>query len=292
MKLLSSYINGNYKVSIFNDGTKIRENELDNLIPDFPESMDVKITNQCNIMCEYCHEDSKPDGQHGDIMSAKFIDSLAPYTEMAIGGGNPLAHPDLIEFLEKLKSNNVIANITVNQKHFLENQPMLQNLVKQKMIYGIGVSLTKATDELLLCLNMFPNVVLHVINGIVSLKELEILYDQDFKILVLGYKRFRRGEQFYCEDIEVEKQDMYDNISEIAKHFKVVSFDNSAIKQLELKRILSKEKWNEFYMGDDGQFTMYIDLVNGKFARSSTSEQRFDLKYNIKEMFEVVRNLK
>jgi hypothetical protein len=44
-------------------------------------------------------------------------------------------------------------------------------------------------------------------------------------------------------------------------------------------------------MGDDGQYTMYIDLVKNEFTRSSTSVDRFELKDNINDMFEVVRNL-
>lgn len=55
-KLLSKYRNGNYNVAIFDDGTKIRYNNLDCLVPEFPESMDVKISNYCpfrlqNVFC-------------------------------------------------------------------------------------------------------------------------------------------------------------------------------------------------------------------------------------------------
>jgi organic radical activating enzyme len=71
--------------------------------------------------CAYCHEDSTISGKHGDILNPKFIDTLRPYTEIAIGGGNPLSHPVLIEFINILKSRNIIANITVNQVHFEKN---------------------------------------------------------------------------------------------------------------------------------------------------------------------------
>ena len=70
--LLGSYTNGNYKVSIYDDGTKIRENNLDNLTPDTIESMDIKITNCCDMGCPFCHENSLPDGEHGDILSPSF----------------------------------------------------------------------------------------------------------------------------------------------------------------------------------------------------------------------------
>ena len=52
---------------------------------------------------------------------------------------------------------------------------------------------------------------------------------------------------------------------------------------------MSKEQWDEFYMGDDGSATMYVDMVNKEFARSSTSTERYPLEDNIKTMFEKIR---
>ena len=49
-----SYINGNYKVYLLNDGTKIRHSEYNVLIPDRVESMDVTITEKCNMGCPFC----------------------------------------------------------------------------------------------------------------------------------------------------------------------------------------------------------------------------------------------
>lgn len=138
-----SYINGNYKVQI-NDatGTKIRINNLDFFAPEFPESFDLKITNQCDIGCVMCHEDSAPDGRHGDIINLPFLDSIHPFTEVAIGGGNPLSHPDLIPFLKALKGRNIFANMTVNKVHFMANLPLLHSFVEQRLLYGLGVSYT------------------------------------------------------------------------------------------------------------------------------------------------------
>ena len=290
MKIIGEYQNGNYNVRIFDDGTKIRENDLDYFNADFPECMDVKITNYCEMSCPYCHENSNKDGLHGDILHSAFINTLHPYTELAIGGGNPLSHPDLIEFLEILKSKNIIANITVNQKHFLDNNPILKYLVNEELIKGLGVSFTKYTDELFLALHYFPNAVLHVINGIVNLGELSKLYNEDFKLLILGYKQFRRGLNFYSSEVEKNKELLYNELPNIINRFKVVCFDNLAIDQLNVKRLLSEKEWNEFYMGDDGQFTMYVDLVEQKFARCSVSNQRYDLLDNIDDMFKIVKD--
>lgn len=54
-----SYTNGNYRVSIdLKTGTKIRKNDLDFFEPEYPESMDVKITNCCDMGCKFCLKSS------------------------------------------------------------------------------------------------------------------------------------------------------------------------------------------------------------------------------------------
>lgn len=292
MKQIGRYVNGNYSVSIFNNGTKIRETEDTSFIASFPENIDIKITDQCDLGCAMCHEGSTITGKHGDILNAKFIDSLNPYTELAIGGGNPLSHPDIIKFLARCRAKRIIANMTVNQVHFMKNIELINNLIEDKLIHGLGVSLTNVNDERFIStVSKYPNVVLHIINGIVSTSDLEKLYDMNLKILILGYKQFRRGISNYSENqkqIEDNKQDLYDKLAEITRHFRVISFDNLAINQLQAKRIMSDEYWNQFYMGDDGKFTMYIDMVRNKFARNSISTQRYDLLDNITDMFNIV----
>jgi hypothetical protein len=285
------YENGNYTVKLnLENGTKIRETEDDEFISTFPECIDLKITNQCDMGCKYCHEDSTIDGLHGDVLNSEFINTLKPYTELALGGGNVLTHPNLIEFLEVLKSKNIIANITVNQKHFISSKNTIRYLVDNGLIKGLGVSLLTPTDEFVELIKQYPNAVIHVINGIVSIEDLEKLYNKNLKLLILGYKVFRRGKDYYSTTVERNKQVVYDKICDIIKGFKVVSFDNLAIKQIDVRRIFTNQGWNEFYMGDDGQFTMYIDLVKRQFARSSISTQRYNLLDSIEDMFSVVKN--
>jgi len=293
MKVIGSYKNGNYKVIIFEDGTKVRANNLNFFRPDMPESMDIKITNMCDMGCKQCHEDSIPDGKHGDIMNLKFIETLHPYTELAIGGGNPLAHPDLVSFLDKCKSLRLIPSMTINQVHFMRDYELVKFLVDSKLIYGLGISLTNARDEKFLDLvKQFPNAVIHVIAGLASIRDLQYLADRGLKILLLGYKQFRRGESLYSKDskiIDQKIQDLKDNLGQVTSWFDVVSFDNLAIKQLDPKRILTDEEYDEFFMGNDGFATMYVNCVEEEFAVSSTSTERYPIKDNIKDMFEVIR---
>lgn len=306
MELIGRYQNGNYTVSIYDDGTKVRENDLDFFDPKFPESMDIKITNSCNIGCPFCHENSVPGGKHGDILNLPFIDSIHPHTELAIGGGNPLEHPSLIPFLNELKVRNIIANITVNQKHFLEYIPIITELSSNNMIHGVGVSLRPGANDdelklLISALQSIPNSVIHVINGVHSVDDFLNIAFYDLKVLILGYKDFRRGASMYTggkDEIERKKLTLYKALPIMIenKWFSGISFDNLAIGQLNVRRLMSPEQWSLFYMGDDGRdgaFTsasMYIDAVNMEFAKNSCSEDRYPVTQDITAMFQFLKN--
>jgi organic radical activating enzyme len=298
--LLGTYKNGNYNVTIFSDGTKIRFskelNENDKFEAEFPESFDCKITDKCNLACQFCHENSTIKGKHGDIMSPSFIDTLHPFTEIAIGGGNPLSHPDLIPFLEKLKEKHIIANMTVNQRHFMSQQELVKELVSKKLIVGLGISYLYVDDMLIETLesNHYTNVVFHVINGLFTKEHYESLKTySDSKILILGFKDLRRGVTYHQnnnDEVETNQKWLYDNLKEISKNIKVISFDNLSLKQLDVKRLMTEEEWNRFYMGDDGTHTLFVDMVERIFAKSSTNLNRRSILTNMNEMFQIIKS--
>lgn len=293
MNLLSKYNNGNYTVEIYDDGTKIRETEEETFEASFPENIDIKITNKCLNNCNFCYESSSPEGKHGNL-NVDFIKSLHPYTELAIGGGNPLSHPDLHEFLKVLKENKIIANITIRQNDFLNNLELLKNYTDNKLLYGIGVSLIEPTDEFIKEIQQFPNAVIHTIAGLLTKEQLIKLFNKKLKILILGYKTRGKGENYKHEfekDIFLNIEFLKQNILKLTPLFKVVSFDNLAIEQLELQKQINPKVWEEFYMGDDGKHTMYVDLVKQTFSKNSLSEERFELMSNIEEMFNIVKKL-
>ena len=293
MELLGRYKNGNFVTTILSDGTKIRETKDDEFIPSFAENMDVKICNYCDMGCKFCHEGSTINGKFGNILNEKFIDTLHPYQEIAIGGGDATSHPDLIPFLKKLKERKVIANMTVNQIHFEKKYELIKKLVDEKLIYGLGVSLVNPTKHFIELIKQYSNAVIHVINGVLKPSDIKALENNNLKMLILGYKHLRRGNEYFEEeqkDIEVKQQWLYENLEDIIQKFKVVSFDNLAIEQLDVKRLLTQEEWDEFYMGDDGKVTYYVDMVERKFAQSSTApfDKRYDLLDSVDDMFKVI----
>ena len=294
LKLLGVYKNGNYTVKVLSDGTNIRETLEDEFIPSFAENCDCKITDKCDGGCPFCYEGCTPNGKHGNILNYKFLDTLHPYTELAING-NDMSHPDLIPFLIKLKEKKVIANLTVNQIHFERHQNLIRKLVDDKLIYGLGISLKEPTEEFISLVKTYPNAVIHVINGILSASDVEKLSDNNLKMLILGYKQLRRGEDWYDKDhdnIVAKQMWLKENLDKMLSHFEVISFDNLAITQLDVKRLMSEEDWEEFYMGDDGGFTFYIDMVDGTFGKNSLATKRYPIMDNIDLMFQKILNNK
>ena len=292
LKTLGVYKNGSYFVSILSDGTKIRETKENNFIPAFAENCDVKITDKCDGGCAFCYEGCTPNGKHGDILNYKFLDTLHPYTELAING-NDMSHPDLTPFLMKLKKKKVIVNLTVNQIHFEKYQKMIRKLVDDELIYGLGISLKEPTEEFISLVKTYPNAVIHVINGILNVSDVAMLADNNLKILILGYKQLRRGEDWYNKDYEniiINQKWLKKNLERMLSHFKVISFDNLAITQLDVKKLMSEEDWEEFYMGDDGKYTFYIDMIDGTFGKNSLATERYPIMDNIDEMFQRVLN--
>lgn len=278
--ILYQYNNGNTKVTILEDGTKIREYE-DIPIIEHPESIDVKITNYCDLGCKFCHENSTTKGKHANIDKLlEVINKLPSGVELAIGGGNPLSHPEIGYFLEELKSRGIIPNLTVNSRHIKQYLDLIEDFQDRKLIYGLGISVNTPSDiEEIISIKDKSNVVIHLIIGIVEPGIISKLRAMGFnKILLLGYKKFGRGIKFYNEYIQENINIWYRELSKYLGKSTTMSFDNLAIEQLNIKRFFTKEGWNTFYMGDDFTFTMYIDAVNREFAPTSRSKERVSWK--------------
>lgn len=292
-KLIGTYPNGSYFVELYQDGTKIRSSIIDKFIPAFAESCDVTITKKCDGKCPFCYADCTPDGEHAELLNHKFLDTLHPFTEMAING-NDLSHPQLEEFLNLLKSKKVVANITVNQKHFLKHWEKLVDWQEKGLFAGLGISFNSSPrSDFIEKVMLFPNAVIHTINGILTETDVKFLADKGLKLLILGYKTKGRGQR----NLDEHSKEIMENMDtlkrllpEMFKQFEVVSFDNLALEQLDVKSILDQDTWDEVYMGDEGAYTFYIDLVKGTFARSSLDTEEFPILNSIDRMFQFIRD--
>lgn len=294
---LGKYINGNYTVSIYEDGTKIRKTEAEDFVPAFAENCDVKITDKCSIGCPFCYEGCTPTGKHADLLSSEamnIINSLYPYTEIALNG-NDMDHPQLMEFLVLLRKKNVLPNITVNEQQFMRNFEKIKALKDNDMLFGIGISYTYSNREVIRLASLLKDVVFHTIAGVTTPEIYKDLLINKCKILILGYKDIKRGSDWKVNNSEIYTKNMSwlkENLDDLIANAGVASFDNLALEQLDVKSHLTQKQWDEFYMGDDGHYTFYIDLVKMEYAKNSLSTERFPIDgKNIDEMFQHIISL-
>ena len=294
-KLIGTYTNNNYKVSLFSDGTKIRETEDDDFKPEFPETMDVCISTKCSHGCSFCYSNCTPNGKEADfieIFNSGIFDDIQPYTEIAINI-NSHSHKYLMEFLNEMKERKVIVNATINQIDFERTWQGLQALCEGEYIHGLGISLVSVTDAFVKKVKEFPNAIIHVINGIVSPMQIKELADHDLKLLILGYKQVGRGIDWYSqegEEIRKRQNWLNNNLPIMAKHFKIISFDNLALEQLSVDKLLSPEEYAERYMGDDGNFSFYLNLVDMTFSKNSLDTNHYKINgQSIKQMFHFIQ---
>lgn len=296
--LLYKYQNGSANVEIYEDGTRICETDDDKFDFEYPLNMDVKISNRCGIGCEMCHENSVPNGDLAPLENFEFLKNWVSGAEIALGGGSLTEHNYFEDILKLVKENNLIANCTFHQNEIINHFDEIKRYQEEGLIRGIGISFSKPNEELIKCVNQLDNVVFHVIAGLTSYKELDYL-SKTFnkpKILILGYKKYTgRGDILYKKahiNIDKKIKILSHNVNWLFKNFKVVSFDNKAIEQLEIQKWITPEQWNDFYQGDEGTCSMYIDAVKGEFAMNSTSKTRYKLTSNVKEMFETIKKEK
>ena len=296
MQKIVTYKNGNTLTTIYDNGTKTHFTKDDEFDFAFSECNDISISRCCDNGCEFCYYGCTPTGKHGKLLGWNFFDSMRPYTEVAINVQGPLPL-DLDRFILEMYSRRIIVNITINQNHFMDDNfwKQIDGWINLGWIKGIGISLTDSTQQgFIEKVKKYPNAVIHVVAGILNPEDLTSLMNQGLKLLILGYKTTGRGTNYYFDNF----QSVIDNIKwlssaldEVIDEFEIVSFDNLALDQLNVKSKVSKEEWDMMYAGEDGTNTFAIDLVDGTFSRNSVSQIKYPIGDKaIDEMFEIIKN--
>jgi hypothetical protein len=270
--MLGQYQNGNCIVTLYKDGTK--ERSWDGVAsPDYPESIDLKITDYCDAGCPFCHEKSTKNGIHAGLFRLlQIIHGLPAGTEIAIGGGNPLDYPHLYALLRAIRGAGLVANITARDRHFIKHSDAVCALSDASLVHGVGISVDSVDvfGFMSQSCRLPAHVVFHVIAGISSAHSV-LKSAAGQRILVLGYKKYGFGEKYFSPKVQSSLNEWRYWIGSIMRRCESVSFDNLALEQLGVKERVTPKAWAESFMGDDGKFTMYVDGVRNEYASSSTS---------------------
>lgn len=158
-KFFGAVKNGNYWVG-YKFGRKLRfSTNKDICIPEYPELIDLNITDMCEHNCPFCYKGSNMEGKHADLDNIKMLigkinrefDYGDPVKfkkiEFAIGGGNVLLYPQLDELFKYLSDAGHLINVTINAKdyHKLFDDDKIKNIFDQ-YVNAVGVSVSSVQD--------------------------------------------------------------------------------------------------------------------------------------------------
>lgn len=293
--MVSKYKNGNASISIDNDGSRVIKYE-DTLLLDYPLNIDIRVSTKCSFgqapdgtagVCSFCHESAKTNGKECDYLylREKLYD-LPEGIELAIGANN--LTDNLYEFLFWAKCQGYICNLTINQGHVRRDIQLLRLAIKNNIIKGLGVSYRGTIPfDIPQDILDYNNTVFHVICGIDTFSEVQLLSSKGVKkILILGEKDF--GFNIGNVNLSSRKhKEWFWWVHKLYNQFDVVSFDNLALSQLNIKRFFLDVNWEIF---NQGEHSFYIDSVNGFYHPSSRNNEKIDWNnISIKDYFSTLK---
>jgi len=104
----------------FRWGRKIKENPI---FAPWPELADISISNHCTKGCNFCYRDSTANFNFMSLENYRGILQQLNHPkwgnvfQVAIGGGEPLEHPDFLEIVNVTLDYNIVPNFTTNGEY-------------------------------------------------------------------------------------------------------------------------------------------------------------------------------
>lgn len=276
--IIASYKNGNASITLSSDGTRVIEYPDSGIKLDYPLNIDIRVSSRCafglnpktgKAICDFCHESATTDGYSADLdyLYTHVLSGLPAGVELAVGVNE--WHEDLLVFLKKCDMSGWIVNVTVNQGHVRRDKQYIDHAITTGLINGLGVSYREGMIDIPKWILDYPNTVVHVIAGLDSIDSVRELSKKGVKkILVLGEKDFG----FNLGKVKLttsEHVKWYREVHTLFNSFEVVSFDNLALEQLNIRRFV--KNWEELYQHE---YSFYINAVDGYFAESSRSGKK------------------
>lgn len=98
-------------------GTTIKDNPT---WAPVPELADISISNHCSKGCSFCYKDSCINNEFLSVENyCRILDSMnhpqyGNVFQVALGGGEPLEHPDFLEIIAETCRRSIVPNFTTN----------------------------------------------------------------------------------------------------------------------------------------------------------------------------------
>lgn len=89
----------------------------------WPELADISISNYCTKGCKFCYKDSTSEGAILSAEDYRFVLSSMQHEkwgnvfQVALGGGEPLEHPEFLKIIDITREMGIVPNFTTNGVH-------------------------------------------------------------------------------------------------------------------------------------------------------------------------------
>lgn len=281
-------------------GWKTRFSFKDNAIESYtkaskPELVDIKIISTCRNAqqrypadcARFCYQSSTANGKHVSLDDFKnIVNILEDYgvMEVALGGGEPFDHPDIINILQACKDRDIIPNITTRNYDWLDDEKKANQVFS--MVGQVAFSVSSKTD--ILQVAFFRNkyhryhskFVCQYVCETQSRHSFESVIDTakslDIRLIFLGFKEVGNGIKFKTHDYNKAYADY--NVVEVLHKMKYnwYGVDTTFIQKYEdsLKKLNVSPT---LYYCEEGAFSFYIDAVENTISKSSYDSETFSL---------------
>jgi len=285
-----------------------------------PELIDLKVTDYCEYGCEYCYQSSNQEGKHADIqdiLNMAYQMKDAQVLEVAIGGGDPVKHPQFARILEIFRDEGIVPSFSTRDVEWVKDRNIAKSVIENAGAIGFSVDNTWELRRVYNAYNYleieysgkierkfdrthtFPRLVIHYIpeahdvRNIRKMAECMAEHGNSWEdtLLLLGWKSVGRAEgrkpPHTCKSWlnALGKKCASPRISVDTCFAERYKDDMKSISEV-------------LYETEEGRHSMYIDLVDKKFATSSytkeegkheLSDTRLRTQLSIEEMFARVR---
>jgi hypothetical protein len=243
-----------------------------------PELVDIKITDFCDRQCKFCYQDSSVTGKHAnDHYFYQITETLASLRvfEVAIGGGEPMSHPQIGSFIKELRQAGVVPNITTRRTNWLRDPKLVRTVFDNVGRVAFSCEHGSHARQFLALVESAgisrDKVGIHVIpelTGAAVLEDILAVVGCDVAVTLLGLKRTGRGKELGKYDIDKPDCWIEPTLRQSEHRWTTVGIDTTLAKSChkELKALKVDER---FYDTKDGKFSMYLDLVRPSIGPSS-----------------------
>lgn len=266
-----------------------------------PELVDLKITEVCTNQApcrNYCYQNSGKDGKHCDFQRLELVARLLAELkvfEVALGGGDPMEHPDFTGILDLFWKYGVIPSFSTRKTDWLKNKEMSSEIFKYSGAVGFSVNTVEDIqflEKVLKETNALKRtkIKLHYVMGSTPIEEfsriLDFLTSKESNLgtdwlLLLAFKKTGRGEIF--------RGYPYENCIELLMEKKVFHINADTAFLSEFQEEIREQCPDIFLNFQEGRFSCYIDPIKEIMAPSSFGGN--EISFNPKEGVERFKEL-